>query len=848
MSLKVCSVASSKSAAAGSVVFSIFQEPSNMRDNGPVTGREIEMGEDDVLVSKTDTGGRITFGNEAFVQISGFTREELMGSPHNMVRHRDMPKEAFANLWATIKAGRPWEGLVKNRAKNGDHYWVRANATPIIENGVTTGYISIRSKPSREETVRAERIYADIREGRADGIGLEDGEVVETGLAAGIKRFFNALRGRLIIAFGIVILLMAWMGLDGIDGVGEATETLRTVYEDRVVPLQQLKNVSDDYAVYIVDASHKTRNGNFKWEEGLASVESADKRIHSIWKSYLATTLTKEEEKLADQAKALMVVADKTVSELTAILQKKDSAALDDLVKNKLYQTIDPLTEKITELVDLQIKVSKEVTEDTMAHYPIHIKETIAFIIFTIIFVVALNWWLAVSIRRPMERLEAHFGEIGAGNFKHRIETPLTTEFRRVTAQLRGLQARIRFSILEKADLDAQSNIARVAALNGMADTVEREAGLAVEQVAKRTGDMAMNAENMALSAGEVSMNSQSVAAASEEALANAQTVASAAEELSASIREISSQIAHSTAVIRKAVETGETAQSTIRSLSDAVGRIGEVVNLIQEIAGQTNLLALNATIEAARAGEAGKGFAVVAGEVKNLANQTARSTEEITRQIGDIQSATGQAVSAVAQIGRTIAEIDHISSSIAAAMEEQAAATQEITRNVVETTSASKEVSARIADVSRIADHTGEQAHQVREEMRNINAAIDELRRVLVRVVRTSTADADRRISVRYQMREPAEVEISGARKSGVIENISLGGARISGVDGARVGARGSLRISSRGVSVTFEVLASDANGINVRIDSRDPSYAAFSKGFETLVSGRMPVDRAAA
>ena len=122
-----------------------------MRDNGPVTNREIEMQDEDILVSKTDTGGRIQFCNQAFVDISGFNDEELVGSPHNLVRHPDMPKEAFANLWQTIKSGFPWQGLVKNRAKNGDHYWVRANVTPTIEDGEVTGYISIRTKPTEAE-------------------------------------------------------------------------------------------------------------------------------------------------------------------------------------------------------------------------------------------------------------------------------------------------------------------------------------------------------------------------------------------------------------------------------------------------------------------------------------------------------------------------------------------------------------------------------------------------------------------------------------------------------------------------------------------------------------------------
>jgi aerotaxis receptor len=154
-----------------------------MRVNEPITDHEVEVPEGEPLVSRTDRGGIIVFANHVFVEMSGFAEQELIGSPHNIVRHPLMPQEAFANLWATIKAGRPWDGLVKNRAKTGDFYWVRANVTPVIESGEVTGYISIRSKPTRAQIAGAERAYADIRSGKAKGIALADGEVVRRILA-----------------------------------------------------------------------------------------------------------------------------------------------------------------------------------------------------------------------------------------------------------------------------------------------------------------------------------------------------------------------------------------------------------------------------------------------------------------------------------------------------------------------------------------------------------------------------------------------------------------------------------------------------------------------------------------
>ncbi|WP_186072262.1 methyl-accepting chemotaxis protein [Burkholderia gladioli] len=138
-----------------------------MRNNQPVTQREFEFPDNATLMSTTDTQSNVTYANEAFVEVSGFSPEEIHGQPHNVVRHPDMPKEAFADMWATLKGGEPWTALVKNRRKNGDHYWVRANATPVVRNGQTVGYMSVRTKASREEIAAAEALYKDFREGNA---------------------------------------------------------------------------------------------------------------------------------------------------------------------------------------------------------------------------------------------------------------------------------------------------------------------------------------------------------------------------------------------------------------------------------------------------------------------------------------------------------------------------------------------------------------------------------------------------------------------------------------------------------------------------------------------------------
>ena len=399
-----------------------------MRNNQPVTQKEVMLPVGQAIVSTTDLKGRITAVNPVFVQISGFTEQELIGQPHNLVRHPDMPPEAFADLWATLQQGRPWTGLVKNRCKNGDHYWVLANATPIYENGQPVGYMSVRTAPTREQVAAAEGAYRDFREGRAAGLKVSEGQVVKAGFSLADWFKSRSIAQRIFAICSLLTAGMLLVGLLGLFSVGSSDARLQTVYDDRVVPLKQLKEVADAYAVSIVDLSHKTRDGAETFESALGKVEQAQALIADRWKAYSATYLTDDEKALAAQAAGLMQQGDKVTGQLKDILRNKDKDALTAFVAKDLYPAIDPISDKLTELINLQLQVAQrsveQAHEDATAF---RIKFGALLAVFAALAAI-FSFGLVRSIRQPINEAVEFFKRLAEGcsdaqlNFSRRDE------------------------------------------------------------------------------------------------------------------------------------------------------------------------------------------------------------------------------------------------------------------------------------------------------------------------------------------------------------------------------------------------------------------------------------------
>ncbi|OAN52456.1 hypothetical protein A6A05_10770 [Magnetospirillum moscoviense] len=326
---------------------------------------------------------------------------------------------------------------------------------------------------------------------------------------------------------------------------------------------------------------------------------------------------------------------------------------------------------------------------------------------------------IARLISRPIKSMTGVMGQLAANNLS--VEVPFADRGDEIGAMAKSVDhfknqlVRVRQLEAEQEEQKRQAEADRRAAMNHMADSFESSVGKVVQTVTGAVTELQASASQMAATATETSHQATTVAASAQQASANVQTVASATEELAASINEISHQVERSLQVAAKADEEARHTTAMVENLSTAVGKIGQIVQLINAIAGQTNMLALNATIEAARAGDAGKGFAVVAGEVKGLASQTAKATEEITAHIHAVQQGTQEAVKAIDSISKVIREVNEISTTVASAVQEQTAATDEIARNVEQAASGTQEVSANIGSVEQAANDTGGAAEQIR-------------------------------------------------------------------------------------------------------------------------------------
>ncbi|HQS57058.1 MAG: hypothetical protein B7Y56_01185 [Gallionellales bacterium 35-53-114] len=423
-----------------------------MRTNLPVTNNEYILTDSDSIVSKTDLQGKITFVNEDFKRISGFREEELIGQPQNIVRHPDMPVEAFADFWATLKAGRPWSGLVKNRCKNGDYYWVLANATPIYERGQLTGYMSVRGKPSRTQVEAADRAYQLFRDGKAGGLQIKDGKVVKASLLTKLNIFKDmSIKSRLIVIIAILSVLLLGIGVLGLSGMNRGNESVRTVYEDRTVALSQLDTIIRallNNRLAVTSALLVPSEENLKNQ--LAHLAENKQLIDKTWDAYMSTHLTEEEKALANDFfdERDVFLKDGLLPVISA-LQKRDFVEARRIVETRFTSLFEPVAASADQLIQLQMDEAKKEYEQSQGRYLLNRNISIAAIAFGLIMSAWLGLMLIRAIVSPLQRAIGYFGKLADGKYDNIIEIDNHDEIGKVMDALQSMQIKLGFDVNE---------------------------------------------------------------------------------------------------------------------------------------------------------------------------------------------------------------------------------------------------------------------------------------------------------------------------------------------------------------------------------------------------------------
>jgi methyl-accepting chemotaxis protein len=521
---------------------------------------------------------------------------------------------------------------------------------------------------------------------------------------------------KLGLSVGISLVFMIIIGVNGLVYLKKGTNALETVYNDRVVCLKQLKMVADMYAVNIVDTCHEVRNGNLSWEQGLKNFDEANKVIVEQWRAYSSTSLIGDEKKLMEEAVVLMQKADVSIGRVREIMERKDAEQLAAYTIHDLYPNIDPISDKVGELVDLQLDVAKKEHDAGMERYGHSRALGILVMVGGLLFSGIFSFLIARNLVTRMVRVSKAMEKVADGDLSLRLKIYANDEF--------GALGRAINEMLE-------SMCGVISAIRNSSEHVAS----AATQLMSTSEQIATGAEEVAAQAGTVATASEEMSATSNDIARNCTMAAEASQQ--------SSDSAHSGAQVVQEAITGmgiiaervRSTSKTIEALGARSEQIGDIVGTIEDIADQTNLLALNAAIEAARAGEQGRGFAVVADEVRALAERTAKATREIGGMIKTIQAETSEAVRSMeegvveAEKGASSAEksgealkeiIDHINevamqvSQIATAAEQQTATTGEVTSNIQQITDVVHQTARGAEDTSGAAAQLAQQAQEL--------------------------------------------------------------------------------------------------------------------------------------
>ncbi len=699
-----------------------------MRNNQPVSNIEYLLKDGVFIVSRTDTRGMITSCNKDFIEASGYAEEELIGQPQNILRHPDMPVEAFADLWNTLKSGEPWQGLVKNRRKDGSYYWVSAEVSPVLKNDQCTGYVSVRTKPARAEVEAADALYRKFREGHQGNWEIYHGQARKR--PNGWNKFIpQRLAPRLWLAFGVLLFALLFDGGQGYLALKHANEAFSDVANRRVYLATQIyqirEHATSTRAQILLGLQHNpaSRTAQMHDHPLTRHLEAIDENLvtlqHALeeYATYVHNAM--DTQRYAEIKAAFEAYRTEAALPARNALAEGRFEEAEKILVNKVLPMMADLTEKVDTQATYALagvqKTSLEINEETDRSTQMLLISIIASMVFMLVYSQRLIRGLtgtAHELRDVMVRAVAQ-GDLS-------LRAPKTNR------------------------KDEMGEIAN--AFNQLIINV----GASMYDVKHGSIEMQAAAKMLAGSADEINHSSQaqnesaaSTAAAVEEVTVsigmvaeNAAEVGRQAKESADLTREGNRNANAMVAEINSIEQVMRQVEQSVHEFIERAHTITGMTQQVKDIADQTNLLALNAAIEAARAGEQGRGFAVVADEVRKLAEKSAHSANEIDRitreldaQSGQVEKSIEQGVRSIQATQKNVQQVSSLLLQAGDAVERATTGVGDIVHSVQEQKAATDSIAHHIEGIAQMAEKNHVAVAGARESITMLEALSHQLR-----------------------------------------------------------------------------------------------------------------------
>ncbi len=714
-----------------------------MKNNQPVTNNEVKMREGSVIVSRTDLKGTITYINQDFLDISGFSEIELIGKSHNVVRHPDMPSAAFQDLWVKMKAGEPWVGMVKNRCKNGDHYWVEANVTPVYKNGQITEYLSVRKIPTQEQVSGAEALYQKLNAGASLPVKNP------------LLSLFS-IRNRIIGAYALMSLFMLALGLNlfGSATIGVMIFAIITAFILAVLTITQMINPISRMTQTIKDLQEDPIGTvvDFNLNDELGDLQRVLKSLQ-IKVGYDITQSREEAEQAHRIREALNNVTSNVMIADTAYNIFYMNQSVTDMFSN-----IESDLRK--ELPDFNAKTLIDTNIDVFHKDPSHQRGLLDNLTSTYTGTIKIGGRTLIVTANPVINSEGlrrgtvvewqdRTAEVNVeqevenivdagqqGDLSQRIELEGKSGFHKQLGiginQLLDVVTGSFTSISDVMKSLSEGNLTRnmEGEYSGDFAEIQMTINSTLSTLSGLVGNIRGASGQISSAANEISQGNTDLSQRTEEQAASLEETASSMEELTSTVKQNADNAREanqlSGSAREQAEEGGKAVESAIiamKEINNSSKKIEDIIGVIDEIAFQTNLLALNAAVEAARAGEQGKGFAVVASEVRSLAQRSAAAAKEIkslikdsvenvdegTRLVDESGSMLGEIVGSVRKVSNIIAEI-------AASSSEQSQGIEQINQAITQLDEVTQQNAALVEEAAAASESMDEQARDMNE------------------------------------------------------------------------------------------------------------------------------------